>query len=320
MSSFSNQPLEKTADGWLARRIPASLLDAATKGVYHRQNPYTVDAIIEAFASDPFVTRDTRIVTMGSCFAQELAHWLDRYGYRRLPHHWGVIYTPASLRQIVQYSVEPETWRPVEPFWADAAGVYDPYRKSDDHNGALRLGDTIDQARAAWARHQADSRATLAGADLAVLTLGLTELWRNREDHAAFFAVPPPAHYSEARHAFHAMTFDEVRNDLGYVVDRLQRLNPRLRIVFSISPIPLSVSFRTHLGAYVATQESKSVLHAAVHDIIRSRGGVSYMPSYEIATSDRARFFQTDGRHVNAECVATIMGAFERMHVRPSAR
>lgn len=39
------------------------------------------------------------------------------------------------------------------------------------------------------------------------------------------------------------------------------------------------------------------------------------MPSYEIATGNRAEFFLPDGRHVNAACVSTIMQAFESLYV-----
>ena len=252
---------------------------------------------------------------MGSCFAQELARWLDAHTYNRLPHHWGVIYNPASMAQIIQYSAEPEAWQPAEPFWSDSTGYYDPYRKSDDHSGPVRLGQTESEAIERFRAHQHASLATLSQADLAVLTLGLTELWRHRTDHRSFFAVPPPAFYNSKQHEFHNLTFDEVRDHLTYVTRTLSRLNPAIQIIISVSPIPLSISFRPELGPYVATQFSKSVLHAAVLEHVSEYPNAHYMPSYEIATNDRLRFFDPDGRHVNRLCVSTIMQAFEHLFV-----
>ena len=101
----------------LKTRIPLSLHGIAEEGVYRRLNPYPLEAIAKEFKGSQFVTKETKIVTMGSCFAQELNKWLQDNNFTGLPSEWGVIYSPQSIRQIIQYTFDRALWKPVEPFW-----------------------------------------------------------------------------------------------------------------------------------------------------------------------------------------------------------
>ena len=313
----SLSPDNTSRGAWVHRskRIPDVLIDASIRGAYLHHAPYPVHEIVQEFKQRKFISRSMNVITMGSCFAQELATWLDQNKYNRLQHLWGVIYNPASMRQIVQYSENPDSWTPMELTWTDGEKHFDPYRKSDDHTGAYYLGRSITEAHDSLKTHYNESRAMIKSADLAVLTLGLTEHWRSRYDKKVFFTVPYKPFYSVAKHEFSSLSFSEVSEHIRYTISGLRALNPDIKIIFSVSPIPLAISFRLNLGPYVATQFSKSVLHAAVLEHVQTSEGTHYMPSYEIATSDRSRYFKEDGRHVNKECVDTIMNAFEELYV-----
>ncbi len=78
----------------------------------------------------------------------------------------------------------------------------------------------------------------------------------------------------------------------------------------------ISASPRRHLGPYIATSFSKSILHAATFEAIEKNENVYYMPSYEIARSNPIKNYKEDGRHVNAECIARIMEVFRMLYVK----
>jgi hypothetical protein len=59
-----------------------------------------------------------------------------------MPDEWGVIYSPQSIRQIIQYSFDRKHWNPLEPFWLLNGKYHDPYIKSSDHSGPRYLGET----------------------------------------------------------------------------------------------------------------------------------------------------------------------------------
>lgn len=296
-------------------RIPKPVRNVAMAGEYLRLNPYPVESIVSGFRAKPFITKQTKIITMGSCFAQELNRWLRQNEYNCLEHKWGVIYSPQSIAQIVQYSFDRDSWNPDEPFWVIDGKYHDPYLKSEDHSGPTYRGDDEASAWRAQEIHFRHSGQLLRQAELVVWTLGLTELWRNQRDHAAYYAVPYPGVYDAERHEFHSLTYEDVAQKLKYAVTTLTSANPTVTIMLSVSPVPLSISFRAHLGPYIATQYSKSILHSAALATVEKYDNVIYMPSYEITRNDPIANYKSDGRHVNSECVRVIMEAFKQLYV-----
>jgi hypothetical protein len=312
---LKKQGQQETRRPNIGDRIPDSLQAIAKKGEYRRLNPYPLEAIAEEFKGSQFVTKQTKIVTMGSCFAQELKAWLHRNNFTCLPHEWGVIYSPQSIRQIIHYSLSRSSWKPVEPFWRLNGRYYNPYIKSDDHTGPQYLGETEHEAYDALEAHYKKSSALLREADLVVWTLGLTELWRNRIDRLTYFSIPYPQIYDEQIHEFYNLEYPDVVNDLRYAITTLKKHNPKVRVLISVSPVPLSISFRPELGPYVATQYSKSLLVTAAMTIVREFDELYYMPSYEITRNDPMVNYSPDGRHVSRDCVESIMKLFQSLYV-----
>lgn len=296
-------------------RIPDFLRPTAEKGLYQRSQPYPTNSIVSDFDAKPIVSRNTSIVTMGSCFAQELRKWLLKNQFHCLDHEWGVVYTPKSIEQIIRSSFSDDFWPLCEPFWQLKGKFYYPYIKANDHSGPMYLGETEQEAELALASHFRRSAQLLKSADLVVFTLGLTELWRNRQDKNAFFAVPYPENFNPKMHEFHSLGFEDVNSAMTYSIETLVANNPSVNILISVSPIPLSVSYRDHLGPYVATQFSKSILHAAALTLCEKYPNVHYMPSYEIVRNQPQHYYTDDGRHVTEDCVETIMKAFSQLYV-----
>lgn len=295
-------------------RVPESLRELAKQNEYMPANPYPIEQIVQEFKAEPIVSQTTPIVTMGSCFAIELERWLRKNEYNCLKNVWGAVFTPQAFAEIIRYSFETETWNPHEPFWVVKGKYHNPYVKSNI-NYPVELGDNETEARAALQMHYAESAAALKQAKVVVWTLGLTELWRNKQDHATYFALPLAEVYDENKHEFYNLSYEDVVGHLRYAITTLKQHNPDIKIIFSVSPIPLHVSFRPELGPYVATQYSKSVLHAAAMSMTEQYDYVHYMPSYEIVRSNPLGNYQPDGRHVNQDCVDLIMQAFKRIYV-----
>jgi len=111
------------------------------------------------------------------------------------------------------------------------------------------------------------------------------------------------------------MSYMDVVNDLEYSIQTLIKYNTKLKILLSVSPVPLSISFRAHLGPFVASNYSKSVLHAAALYMYEKYEEVYYMPSYEIARINPFLNYKKDGRHVEARCVNSIMMTFNDLFV-----
>ena len=97
-------------------------------------------------------------------------------------------------------------------------------------------------------------------------------------------------------------------------------MNPRARLVLTVSPVPLAATARADTHVLAASTYSKSVLRVACEELAARCPNVAYMPAFEIITSthSRGRYFSSDLRSVNEAGVAHVMRVFLR-HFTASA-
>ena len=110
------------------------------------------------------------------------------------------------------------------------------------------------------------------------------------------------------------MTLDIISR-LDHAIVTLKKFNPKVQILLSVDPVPLSISFRPHLGPYIATSYSKAILTIAAMELIQKHNYVHYLPTYEIIRNNPKAYYLPDGRHINAHGIKSIMRAFEKLYV-----
>jgi hypothetical protein len=154
--------------------------------------------------------------------------------------------------------------------------------------------------------------------DLFIFTIGLTEIWESIVDGAVFPLAPgvvarPP---DPSLYRFANMTADEVRRDLEAFIAFIRTRNPGLRILLTVSPVPLVATYENR-HVLVSTLYSKSALRSAVGEIFQKHRGVDYFPSYEIITcsANSATYFEPDFRSVTEGGVAHVMRVFDRHYM-----
>ena len=104
-------------------------------------------------------------------------------------------------------------------------------------------------------------------------------------------------------------------SDLRETIDLLKKHNSNLKILVSVSPVPLVASTQKGLSAYVYAGAAKSSLHSAVMEVVTDSEDVFYMPSYEIVMAEPHKSFKDDGRHVLRTTVDKIMNTFKELYV-----
>ena len=269
-----------------------------------------------------------RVVSAGSCFAANLVPHLeacgiayvrterrhpafnappDHFGYDSFSAAYGNIYTARQMAQLLRRASW--QWQPAEHVWHGADGAFiDPFRP-----GLRYPAFSAREFGVLTRQHLERVRAAFAQASVFVFTLGLTEAWVSRLDGAVFPACPGTVagSFDPARHEFHNFTVAEVVADLHEVAAAARRINPALRMVVSVSPVPLVA---TATGGHVLTANtySKSVLRAAIGEVAQGEPDVTYFPAYEIVTGPQApdSSFAADRRSVSADAVARVMACF----------
>lgn len=279
----------------------------------------------------PMPMRKTdRIATAGSCFAQHIgnnlamrgARWMDmepapplfnsasearKWGFGVFSCRYGNIYT---TRQLIQLFDEAHGNRiPSELVWEKHGRFFDALRPSVDCVGQ----ETPESVLSLRKLHLAAVKRMFAELDVFVFTLGLTEGWESVTDSTMFPMAPGIAagNYDPSKYQFHNLRYAEVRADLKTFRERLLAVNPKARILLTVSPVPLAATASNN-HVMVATVYSKSVLRAVAGELSEDYSDVYYFPSFEIinAHPSRGMFFDPDLRNVNLFGVNFVMKHF----------
>lgn len=270
-----------------------------------------------------------KIAAAGSCFAQHIGrqfkqrgyNFLDaepappgmsdadkaKFGYDLYSARYGNIYSIRQMLQLVHRAYN--RLAPSETCWEQEGRFYDPFRPAIPHNGFA----TRDELETDVSFHLSAVRRLVEEADLFVFTFGLTEGWVTSDDEIALPTCPGTiaGSYDPEKYAFKNYTFSEVMADAKRFINFARRRNPKLRFLFTVSPVPLTA---TASGNHVlpATVYSKSVLRAVCGELAQTYDFIDYFPSYELVASHpmRAMFFEPNLRSVSPVGVSFVMDRF----------
>jgi hypothetical protein len=277
----------------------------------------------------PLIFRGEKVASAGSCFAANIVPFLERAGfeyvrseippavfadvaddnfnYSRFSAAFGNIYTARQAAQMFGRALG--RFHPSEDRWDIADDlIVDPFRPGLKYPAiSNREFDLL------TAQHLAKVLDAVRAANVFVFTLGLTEAWVSRADGAVFPACPGTVAgpFDPVRHSFHNFSSREVVQDLDDLINVVREVNPRIRFVLTVSPVPL-VATATGQHVLLATIYSKSVLRIAAEEVAQSRPEVTYFPAYEIVTGPQAPadFFEPDRREPSAAAIGAVMRAF----------
>ena len=268
------------------------------------------------------------VAAAGSCFAQHMSRHLKQAGFNFLqteapggPNEpvfsarFGNIYTLRQLRQLLlgAYGLH----RPQIRVWRRADGRFiDPLRPQLFPAGFKTPEEVVQERR----RHLDAVRRMFQDCRVFVFTLGLTEAWLAADGTA--LPVPPGAVDVDLPGfgaSFVNFTVDEMRRDLDAFLADLYAVNPDVRVILTVSPVPLVATYEPR-HVLVSNTYSKAALRVVAEDAARAHSHVDYFPSYEIITAPQVRggYFEADLRGITAEGVAHVMRVFTAHVMRDS--
>jgi GSCFA family/Polysaccharide biosynthesis enzyme WcbI len=275
------------------------------------------------------LSRESKVATAGSCFAQHIARTLTAHGFnyyvteagdgmaqpetvRRnfgvFSARFGNLYTARQLVQLFDRAYGRCSSN--DNAWTRSDGkLVDPFRPQVEPDGFESL-EALEQSRA---MHFAAVRTMFENLDVFVFTLGLTEAWRNRADGSVFPLAPGvvAGEMDHERYEFINFGVKEVVSDLQQFISQLSDINPGAKIIFTVSPVPLIATYENQ-HVLVSTTYSKAVLRAAAGEIAKANPHCDYFPSYEIITGNynRGQYFEDDLRSIKQEGVDHVMRLF----------
>lgn len=285
------------------------------------------------------LTPAMKIATAGSCFAQHMAKRLESFGLS----HWVVeqapagvsaerarelqygvfsaryanVYTVRQLRQLVEFAFGLRAGDP--PVLSENGRCFDGLRPRIQPGGYDSLADL--RADRAW--HLAQVRRLFTECDVFVFTLGLTEAWVEKATGVVFPVCPGTAagSFDPDLHGFVNFEYPEILADLDWVRAFVAEVNPAMRWIVTVSPVPL-VATATAQPVIVASSYSKAVLRAVAGRFADAHAAVEYFPSFEIIASAQSfgQYLEGDLREVSPRGVNHVMRQFSAAFVEAGER
>lgn len=287
--------------------------------------------------SDFQLDRSSRIATFGSCFAQEITRHLRALGcpimdvepapssitksqalargYGVYSARYGNVYTARQMYQLVARATG--VFNPEAHVWQRSDGKYvDPFRPLVFRDG-FRSPIAANQSRA---RHLAAVAKLFRELDVCIFTLGLTETWCSRQDSSVFPIAPGVlgGAYDPAIHEYKNFMPSEIVSDLLRTSDLMKTLNPRARILLTVSPVPIIATYEPR-SAIVSNCFTKSALRAAAEEASSLRDNIHYFPSFELVSGHHlgAHFYDNEFRGISPAGIERVARAFIDQYFGP---
>ena len=245
----------------------------------------------------------TGIVTLGSCFADEIAVRLQESDFHVEANPFGTLYNPASIAAAL------------ERLMADRAigeadlVEYEGLWHSWHHHGSFSR-PTPEETLAACNDRIHQAHQALREADLLMVTFGTAWVFERVDTRSVVANCHklPPTTFTRRR-----MTVDEVVALWQPLLLKIHSYYPDLHVLFSVSPIRHMAD-----GAH-GNQLSKSTLLLAVDELC-GEPWTSYFPAYEVVLDELRdyRYFDEKMTHPTDLAIEVVWERFKRATMVPA--
>ena len=242
------------------------------------------------------ITYNDRILTLGSCFAENIGTKLQEAFFLTFINPFGVMYNPMSVAQGIRHLLSEKEFTTADLF--QSGSLWNSLAHSSTFSAT-----TADEALQKINSRLLAARYFLRETNVMMITLGTAwvfELVENGKIVSNCHKLPA------SRFTRRRLSVDEIINEFTEVFGLLRNSYPGLKFIFTVSPIR-----HWKDGAHENTV-SKSTLHLAVDALEKQFDFVHYFPAYEIMMDELRdyRFYASDMLHPSDVAVDYIWQRF----------
>lgn len=240
------------------------------------------------------------IVSLGSCFAVNIAQKLSYYKFQILSNPFGILFHPLAIEKIIKKCTDNELFTDNDFF------LHNDLWHCFDFHSAFSQPSIQELKQRANELHQ-NTRNTLQKSDFLIITLGTAWVYHHFEKGIVANCHKLPAKYFEKR----LLSVAEIEKSLQRISRQISKINNNLKIILTVSPV------RHIKDGFVENQLSKSHLISGIHSFISNNPAVEYFPAYEIMMDELRdyRFYDEDMLHPSAVAISYIWERFVTTYV-----
>ncbi|GAB4041219.1 GSCFA domain-containing protein [Spirosoma gilvum] len=248
----------------------------------------------------------SRIVTLGSCFAEAIGSRLANHKLAVLTNPFGTIFNPVSITKLLTLALHGK--EPDADLYVERDGIWFHY----DFHSSL-WATSRDELRTKLINTLTNTAEAIRKANFLLLTLGSAIVYRHIETGKVVANCHKmPGQFFEK----YLYQIDHLRDDLARLLKLLHRASPSLKIVLTVSPV------RHTRDTLPLNSVSKATLRVIAHELTIWNNWVFYFPAYELMMDDLRdyRFYEADLIHPNSQAQDYIFEKFAESTFDPELR
>lgn len=239
---------------------------------------------------------DSKILSLGSCFAENIGAKFSYYKFQGTVNPFGIIFNPVSIEKLIERIVNKQKFTEEDIFFHnDLWHCYEVHSELSHPDKVFfieRLNRILSEA------HFQIFKLTHLQ-----ITYGTSWVYRNKSSERIVANCHKVPQSQFGKEILSAATIEE---SIQNTIDLVRKINPGCNFVFTVSPV------RHIKDGFVENQRSKAHLITAIHNCL-----VDYFPSYEIVMDELRdyRFYAEDMLHPNQVAIDYIWERFSENHI-----
>ena len=248
---------------------------------------------------------NSKIVSLGSCFAVNMAEKLDYFKFQNTCNPFGILFHPLAIEKLIDFAVSKKGFTEKDLFFHE-----ERWHSFDAHSD-LSNSNKTELVKNLNAIVKSTLQQITESTHI-IITFGTAWVYRNVENNkvvANCHKVP------QKRFKKELLSVEEITQSLEKTIHLIRTINPEANIIFTVSPV------RHIKDGFVENQLSKSHLITAIHNVIVCQLSiVNYFPSYEIMMDELRdyRFYAEDMLHPNQVAIDYIWERFSETWIAES--
>jgi hypothetical protein len=254
--------------------------------------------------SDYLIDYSSKLVSFGSCFAENMGNKFDYFKFSAITNPFGIIFNPISLEKIIIRSIHKKYFTENDIFFHNEAWhCYEVHSELSNPNKTeflTALNQLIDT-----------TNGHLEKATHCLITLGTSWMYKHIESDAI---VANCHKVPQKQFAKELLSIADIEGSLKRIVSEIHSFNQNVKFVFTVSPV------RHIKDGFIENNVSKALLITAIYNILSvpSLGAEgAYFPSYEIMMDELRdyRFYAEDMLHPNQTAIDYIWMKFSENYI-----
>jgi len=251
-------------------------------------------------SSNP-IDYDSRIISLGSCFAQNIGEKFSYFKFQNTVNPFGIIFNPVSIENLVSRAINNKEFNENDIFFHNDLWHCFEVHSELTHSDKTIFFDRLNQVLS-------DFHFQIFKSTHFQITYGTSWVYRNKSSNsivANCHKVPQNQFEKEI------LSVATIEKSIQNTIDLIQKVNPNCHFIFTVSPV------RHIKDGFVENQRSKAHLITAIHSSISHLPSSNYFPSYEIMMDELRdyRFYAEDMLHPSQTAIDYIWKRFSENYI-----